>query len=130
MSPDIEWHVGDEADKETIAKTPPPRSSSRWRKALLVLIVVAAIGLGIVYSTIPEPAPRPTFTPSPTPRPAVPAKLYETPDREAQALADGDPKTFLSLQDQSDGPWFQTQSRAFQAWGRPLTNVGSLYTVL
>lgn len=135
MSPDIEWHVEDEAGKETIAKTPPPRSSSRGWKALIVLIVVAAIGLGIVYSSIPEPAPRPTSAPSPTPhptsaRPAVPAKLYETINREAQALADGDLKTFLSLQDQSDGRWFQAQSKAFQAWGRPLTGVGPVYTVL
>lgn len=135
MSPDIEWHVGDEEDKETIAKTPPSRSSLRGRKVLLVLIVIATIGLGIVYSFIPEPVPRPTSAPSSTPhptstRPAVPAKLHETINREAQALADGDLKTLLSLQDQSDGPWFQAQSRAFQAWGRPLTQVGSLYTVL
>jgi Tol biopolymer transport system component len=56
--------------------------------------------------------------------------LHETIDREARALADGDFKAFSSLQDQSDGLWFQTQIRAFQAWGRPSTNVDSLYMVL
>ena len=132
MGPDIEWHVGDEANKETIAKTPPPRSSWRGRKVLIVFMVVAAIGLGIVYSSIPGPAPHPTPTllpPTATPQ-AIPAKLYETIDREAQALADGELKTFSSLQDQSNGSWFQTQTRTFQAWGRPLTNVGALYTVI
>ncbi len=132
MGPNIEWHVGDEASKETITKTPPPRSSSRGRKVLIGLVVITAIGLGIVYSAIPEPAPHPAPTllpPTAIPQ-AIPAKLYETIDREAQAFADGDRETFLSLQDQSDGRWFQAQSRAFQAWERPPTNVGSLYTIL
>ncbi len=52
-------------------------------------------------------------------------------DREAQALADGDLKTFLSIQDQRDqdqldGRWVQSQIKSFQAWGRPLANMGSI----
>lgn len=98
MSPDIEWRVGDEEDNETIAKTPPPYSSSRWWKVLFVFMVVAVIGLGIVYSDRLESTPHSTPTPLPptaTPQ-AIPAKLGETIDREVRALADGDFKTFLS----------------------------------
>jgi len=79
MSPDIEWHVGEEAEQETIAAASSPRRSRRSWIAVLIVVVLGA-GLGMAYRSIPEPAPRPTPTPSPTPQPtptppAMPAKL-------------------------------------------------------
>ena len=122
MSPDIEWRVGDEADQETVVKT-SRKQASRWRKLAVSLVVVLGVGLGVAYSSIPQP--KPTTPPSPSPTP-VPPPLADMIDREAQALADGDLKTFLSLQDQSDSRWYQSQSGSFQAWGRPYADFGSI----
>src|SRR5512141_2560157 len=95
--PDLHWHVGEDQDQETIAHASSPRRSRRnWLAILLVVIIGAS--LGVLYRSIPEPAARPTPTPTvpPTPtRQPVPAKLLETIDREAQALADGDFKAYL-----------------------------------
>ncbi len=121
--PQIEWQVREDNSEQTIVKT-PSTSARRWRLSLIALMIVLGVGLGAIYSSIKEPAPRPTsaptITPNPTPIPATEMpSLDATIDREAQALADGDFKTFLSLQDQSDGPWYQSQVRNFRAWGRP-----------
>lgn len=93
-----------------------------------MFMVILGIGLGIVYSSVPEPPvqPLPTSTPAPISSPSALDSLESVIDREAQALAGGDPETFLSLQDQSDGRWFQAQSRAFHAWGRPFADYGSM----
>src|SRR5512139_3973758 len=101
MSPDFHWHVGEEAEQETVVKTTlTPRSRRSWI-AILIIVILGA-GLGVVYRSIPEPASRPAPTPSPTPRPtptrpAVPDGLYDTIDREAQALASGAVETVMAL---------------------------------
>lgn len=133
MSPDIEWHIRDSAEQETIIKATPPRRSRRSWVAILIVILVG-IGLGVVYRSIPEPAPRPTPAPSPTQRPTrthpvIPAKLYSTIDREAQALADGDAQTYLNLHVYEDLSWTRQFTTTFQAWQRP-TNGQPLYSVV
>src|SRR5512147_1273968 len=99
--PDVQWQVGEGTERETIANSPSARRSRRGWMALFI-VVILGVALGAWYRSLPEPAPRPTSTPSPTPqpsptRPALPAKLYATIDQEAQALADGDIKTYLAL---------------------------------
>jgi hypothetical protein len=129
--PDIHWHVGDSAEQETIAQTTPPRRSRRSWLAVLIVVIVGA-GLGVVYRTIPEPAPRPTLTSvpvaSPTPtRPAMPVALYQTVDREAQALADGDRATLDSIVSIPNYARYQALMSNFKAWGRP--NDAALYSI-
>ena len=68
MSPDLDWRIGEDAEEETIAKT-PRRARSRWHSFAVMLVTCAGVGLGIVYSSIPEPPPRPVPTPAMTPRP-------------------------------------------------------------
>ena len=113
MSPDIHWGVGEDAEQETIAQTVPARRSRRSWIAVLIVVVLGA-GLGVAYRSLPEPPPRPTPTLSPTPetvptRPAIPAALFQTIDREAQALADGDFETYrevhtpMNVEGQQDG---------------------------
>ncbi len=133
MSPDIHWHVGEGAEQETIVKATPPRRSRRSWIAILIVVLLGA-GLGVVYRSLPDPAPRPTPSPSPTPRPtptypAVPAKLFETIDREAQALADGDTQTFFDLHVYEDTLWTQQFTSTFQAWDRP-TDGQPLYSII
>ena len=67
MSPDIEWHVGEDAEQETIARTSDPHPSRRGRWAVLIAIGLG-VGLGLVYRSIPEPPAKPI---TPTPAPAV-----------------------------------------------------------
>ena len=43
MSPDIEWHVGEDAEQETIAQVTSDRPS-RWRRP--IVLIVAALGAG------------------------------------------------------------------------------------
>jgi hypothetical protein len=134
MSPDIHWDVGEDAEQETITQTTDPRRSRRSWIAVLIVVILGA-GLGVVYRAIPEPAPRPTLTPvpvvSPKPtRPAVPVALYQTVDREAQALADGDFETYLDTRTQVRSDWVEVQQRQnFMAWGRPKDD-RPLYTLV
>ncbi len=67
MSPDIEWHIGEESDQETVVKT-QSRPPSRWHKLALLMVVVLGAGLGLTYVSIPEPPPPP---PAATPFPTV-----------------------------------------------------------
>ena len=67
MSPDIEWHVGEDAEQETIARTSDPHPSRRGRWAVLIAIGLG-VGLGLLYRSIPEPPAKPI---APTPAPAV-----------------------------------------------------------
>src|SRR5512147_2588306 len=98
--PDMQWHIDEDAEEETSVTVTEPRRSLRWLAILLAVIL--GVGLGIMYRSVPEPAPRPTAAPQPTPtRLAIPAKLFETIDREAQALADGDLATYLEVQPSS-----------------------------
>ena len=147
MSPDIEWRIGEEADQETIVRTVSP--AARWRAGVVLLVVAAGLGLGLLYSSIPEPPPRPAAPLAPIQDP----DLNETPitpryvthdidkytrfelllqmvDREVAALADGAEANFLALQDHADADWLETQREDFSAWGRPLSaeaRPGTLY---
>jgi hypothetical protein len=133
MSPDIEWHIGQETEGETISHTGVTRRSRRSWIAMLIAVAVGAT-LGLAYRSIPEPAPRPTPAPSPTPHPtstlpAVPAKLFAAIDREAQALADGDFESYLALQaPQADRVNYGCYGD-FQPWGRPAAGE-LLYTII
>jgi hypothetical protein len=123
MTPQIDWQVHDDHGQEEIART--QRQPRRWRVSLIALMIVLGASLGATYASIKEPALGPTpllsISPLPTTSPTVtaPSYLSETVDREAQALADGDFKTFIALQDQTDPGWYQAQSKNFRAWGRP-----------
>ncbi|HSD83455.1 MAG TPA: hypothetical protein VLG46_06335 [Anaerolineae bacterium] len=120
MSPDIDWRVGDGAERETItSSTPARRSRRRW---LVVIVVIFGVGLGIAYRSIPDPAPPPIPTPtlSPTPpRRPIPAKLFDTIDREAQALAAGDSEAYRETRTQATSDVLELQRQSFVAWGRP-----------
>ncbi len=45
MSPDIEWHVGEDAEQETIAQVTSDRPS-RWRKPIVLIAAVLGAGAG------------------------------------------------------------------------------------
>ncbi|CAG0928892.1 hypothetical protein TFLX_01132 [Thermoflexales bacterium] len=131
--PDLHWHVGEGAERQTIAKATANRRSRRSWIAIL-LVIVLGVGVGTLYRSIPEPAPRPTPTPHPTPRPTptyppVPAKLYAAIDQEAQALADGDAETYLALLAPENDSGGQQQHSSFYAWGRP-TGDRPLYEII
>jgi hypothetical protein len=133
MSPDIHWHIGEDAEQETIAAATSPRRSRRSWIAILIVVMMGA-GLGAMYHSMPEPAPRPTSTPSPTPRPtptlpAMPFKLYAAIDREAQALADGDVMSYSVLQMPRDGQMVDQLRDDLKAWGRPIDD-RPLFTIV
>ena len=124
MSPDIEWRVGAEDEPETITRNSTP-APSRWRRLLLMLTVIGGAGLGLLYTTLPEPqriepTPQPTTLPLPPLEPVI--------RREARALANGDEAAFMAQQDQVDGAWYRSQQAAFKAWGTPPGD--RLYTIL
>jgi len=125
MSPDLEWHVGEESDRETIVKT-TPRKPPRWRWPMIAFVVMLGAGLGALYRSIPE-SPQPT--PLPTSAPLPPPPIETVIEQEAHALATGDRAAFLALQDQNDGDWYRAQQAAFQTWGMPPSNV-ALYTIV
>ncbi len=131
--PDIHWHVGEGAGRETIAKATEPHRSRRSWIAILVVVAIGA-GLGAVYRSIPEPAPQPTPSPSPTPRPtptlpAIPAQLFASIDREAQALASGAIETVMALHTPQEKQVAERQRLNFRAWGRPRDG-SPLYTII
>ncbi len=121
MSPDIDWHVVEDEEEETVVASSPVRRSRR-RAVAIALAVILGVGLGVLYRSIPEPAARPTPTSTPAPTPtqvAIPAKLFNVIDREAQALANGDFDAYLSVQSQSSSDVLEAQPQEFTAWGRP-----------
>jgi hypothetical protein len=124
MSPDIEWRISDDAEPETVVTS--SRRPSRARTVGVAVAVCLGIGLGLLYRSIPEPPPRPAPTAVPTPAPAPPPQVTDTIDQEAVALASGDLRTFLNLQDAADPTWYQAQLGFFRTWGRPTS--GPLYT--
>ncbi len=128
--PDLHWHVGEGAERETIAKSNEPRRSGH--RLVFLLVVMLGAGLGVVYRSLPEPPPHPTPTPIllPTPtRQAIPAKLFDTIDREAQALADGDSDTYRETEAESVQGEIEAQRENFTAWGRPGDD-RSLYVII
>ncbi len=134
--PDIHWHVGEDAEQETIAQTTSPRRSRRSWIAVLIVVVLGA-SLGVVYRSIPEPALRPTptpipptVTPLPVPTAVLPPGVENTIEREAQSLARGNLQDFMAVQDADDEGWRQVASSTdyFNGWGTPPT--GAVYTIV
>ena len=141
MSPDIEWQVGDDADRETIARI-TTRKPSRWRKPLLLAAVALGTGLGLIYLSIPEPPPKPIAPAPPTALPVavIPAATRVPPTsqpfvarqlpvtrsalenavlREAHALAEGDPAEYITIQDPGQYQRRQDALAFYSVWGRP-----------
>lgn len=131
MSPDIEWHVGEDAEQETIVKT-PQHKPPRWRALAIMVAAGLGLALGVVYRSIPEPAPRPA--PAVFPEPAPPQFTSSSPlaldtiERESLALATGDLSTYMEIQDAADAGWRQVQLGSFRPWGTPAN--GPLYTIV
>ena len=128
MSPDIEWHIGDGSEQETIVKT-QSKPPSRLRKFLIGVMIVLGVGLSVIYSRRPESPQlaQPTAVPTDTPEPLPP--LAPAIEREARALASGDMDTFLAMQDPADTQWRQDRLTAFSVWGTP-RNDTELFTIL
>jgi hypothetical protein len=123
MSPDIEWHITDESNPQTIVKTTEPKPPRRRALAVLVVIVLG-IGLGLVYRSIPTPAAQPLPPPTPTSEPepestGLPPALYRVVDREAQALAAGDSSVFTNESAATGTQLNRFQHGGFRPWGRP-----------
>lgn len=125
MSPDIEWHIGEASEQETVVKT-QRIPSPRWRKFLIGAMLTLGASLGVAYSAIP-PAPLPR-TPTPVSTIPPPPPLEPVIHRESHALASGDEGTFLAQQDQVDGSWYREQQAAFKSWRTPPGD--RLYTIL
>ena len=131
MSPDIEWHIGDEEGQETLVKLPHKPSRRRW--PLVVAMIILGASLGVLYYSTPSPPPLPsppTPTPAPTPIPtSTPSpieRLLLTIDREAYALADGDHVILETLRDpQARGDLDQLESAT---WMHPTS--GAWYRIL
>jgi hypothetical protein len=123
MGPKFEWHIGDEIGQRTEAKTPPRPLRSRWQKIGVAFAVFLGICLGVIYVSIPELSKRPISTPPP--RTLTP--LEATIDREAQALATFDIKTFVAIQDPDD-PWWHQERFQSGYWEQP--RFGPLYTIV
>ncbi len=126
--PDIQWHIDEDANQETIVKSTEPQRSRYWLVILLTLVILG-VGLRMAYRAAPEPAPWPTPVPQPTPtRQPIPAKLFNTIDREAQALAAGDLATYLEVRRYPTVP-AKASGGNLTAWGRPQDD-RPLYTVV
>jgi hypothetical protein len=140
MSPDIEWHVGEDAEHETIARTTTTRRLPRRR-----LIVISAIGLGVIlgllYRSIPEPPPQPPIGSPPiaaaiaSPARSVPQPTPESLDaaieRDAQRLASsaGEANHLIAFAAPGEkfADWYAALQNAFGRWGTPPAQ--ALYTV-
>ncbi len=130
MGPKFEWHVAGEVDQRTEVESPPTHSRSRRQKIGVVCAVFLGVCLGVMYISIPELSRHPISTPPPalaTPPPRTLTPLEATIDREAQALATFDIKTFVALQDPDD-PWWHQQRFQSGYWEQP--KFGPLYTIV
>ncbi len=123
MGPKFEWHVGDEIDQRTETEAPLPRRRSRRQKTGVAFAVFLGVCLGVIYVASSELAKRPISTPPQ--RTLTP--LEATIDREAQALATFDLKTFVAIQDPDD-PWWRQQRFQNGYWEQP--EFGPLYTII
>ncbi|HTP10576.1 MAG TPA: hypothetical protein VMP08_20120 [Anaerolineae bacterium] len=61
MRPDIDWKINDESGEHTIVKTTSNRRSHQ-RRIVLVIVILLGTSLGVIYSSIPEPALMPAHT--------------------------------------------------------------------
>ena len=105
MSPDIEWHVGEDAEQETIAQvTSRPALTLAQADRAAGRRVGSGAGRALRLDSRTPAADRaahstgPDATPFRTPLPPAP-DLAETIDREARALASGDMPAFIGLLD-------------------------------
>jgi len=138
MGPDIEWHVGEGAEQETIAQATVPRRSRRlWA---MIIAIGLGTGLGLLYRSIPEPPAKPIGS---TPAPAVvqsplsplpaPQALEAAIHRDALRLASmtsTDRVTFdpaLSQMPQAYADWYAALQNAYGRWGPAAYQ--TLYTV-
>jgi hypothetical protein len=132
MSPDIEWHVGEDAEQETIAKVTSGKPV-RWRKPIMLLMAALGLGLGALYTAIPEPvrpiAPPVSTVTFVTATPPPPRDLAPIIEREARALASGDMRAFIASLDPDDFEWRQEQISSYTPWGPP-SNEAEFYDVL
>ncbi len=143
MSPDIEWHVGEDNDQETIARVGSP-APPRWHRLALLVVVMLGVGLGVTYASIPEPpkppptpTPRPTVTvvPPPTLPPILSASLGNTSlesaiERDALALANRAGEENFDLDLALDN----SAAEAYAGWYYPLLTAGGnwgreMYTI-
>ena len=137
MSPDVEWHVGEDAEQETIAKTSSARRSRRSRWAVIIAIGLGA-GLGLLYRSIPEPPAKPIdATPAPavvqSPLPA-PEPLAAAIERDALRLSTsaGEANQLIAFEAAADAPtdyaaWYAALQNASGRWGPAAYQ--TLYTV-
>ncbi len=137
MSPDIEWHVGEDAEQETIVKTTQARRSPcrRW-------IAISAIGLGValglLYRSIPEPPPKPIdsapvaavialpLSPLPTPE-SLDAAIERDALRLASSADEANPPITFAAPGEKFADWYAALQNAFGRWGSPPAQ--PLYTV-
>ncbi len=118
MSPDIEWHVGEDTELETVVKT-TRKPVARWRKLAIALAACLGVGVGVIYASIPEPVRPPTPTPLPTVTPLPLPPLEPVIDREARSLSNGDMQAFMRLQDPKDYQRRQDALALYSVWGVP-----------
>jgi hypothetical protein len=139
MSPDIKWHVGEDADQETIAQT---AHAPRSRRKLWVVIsaIGLGVGLGLLYRSIPEPPQKP-IDPAPAPtviearRPPLPTpESFDIAfERDAEYLASTktiNGVTFnpaLARMPQAYADWYAALQNAYGRWGPSADQ--TLYTV-
>ena len=138
MSPDIEWHVGEDAEHETIVKTSRARRSRRSLWAVFIAIGLG-VSLGLVYQSIPEPPPKPI---DPTQIPAVigsplsplptPESLAAAIERDVQHLfsSAGEANHLITFADAAQdeyAQWYAALQNAYGRWGYPPYQ--TLYTI-
>jgi hypothetical protein len=131
MSPDIEWHVGEDADQETIARTTSARRSPR-RRWIVIGAIGLGVGLGLLYRSIPAPppnpigsAPTPTVIASPLPPRPTPESIAAATDRDAEflaSMAEGAGVAFNSAPARlppAYADWYAALQNAYGRWGPP-----------
>ncbi|HSD82543.1 MAG TPA: hypothetical protein VLG46_01715 [Anaerolineae bacterium] len=141
MSPDVEWSIGEDAEREIIVRTSPVRRSRRslWT---VILAIGLGVSLGVIYRSIPEPPARPiapTAIPTVVHAPALPAPTHEPLEtaiqRDAVQLATLDGKRehkvvfdpALGRMPQAYADWYAALQNAYGSWGT--TNPRALVAV-
>ncbi len=137
MSPDIEWHVGEDAERETIIKTTKTRRSPR-RPWIVIGVIALGVALGLLYRSIPEPPPKSVdaapvaaVIATPLPPPPTPEPLAAAVERDARRLASsaGEANHLIAFGAPGDkfADWYAALQNSFGRWGTPAPQ--ALYTV-